>query len=140
MNVWEISFLNEMMKYYCFNVLYLLDIGKKPFTFLCKLSLICDLLDSPYVNEMKYLKIIFESHRHPSWIKKLLLRTKTLKLLKENISLNLYDFGLADEWSLSYDTKTRSKRRDGGTEDTELTAPHEHKKYTSTCGIVLTEN
>lgn len=90
---------------------------KKPFIFLCKLSLICDLLDSPYVNEMKYLKIISESHRHPPWIKKLLLRTKTWKLLKENTSLNLYDFGLGDEWSFSYDTKTRGKRRDGGTED-----------------------
>lgn len=58
---------------------------------------------------MKYLKIIFESHRHLPWIKKLLLRTKTLKLLKENISLNLYDFGLGDEWSFSYDTKTEAR-------------------------------
>ena len=67
-------------------------------------------------------------------------RWKGKALLKENISLNLYDFGLDDEWAFSYDTKTRSKRRDGGTEDTELTSPHEYKKYTSMCGTVLTEN
>lgn len=74
------------MEYHCFSVL-LTGHWRKPFIFLCKLSLTHNLLDSAFVSEAKYYTTICDSHGYPpSWI----------KLFKENIGINLYDFGLGN--------------------------------------------